>query len=149
MGAIGMMGAMACLLVLLAMAPPVTSLAEYASTWTTMGVIAKWIFFPSLGATLISGLIAIAASPAFHNAGWAWMKAASGILLFESGLVGVMGPIQQEAERATKAVVGQVDPSTLGLTLGAERMTLWILLAVATANVIFGVWRPYFGRRSM
>ena len=24
----------------------------------------------------------------------------------------------------------------------AERNTLWILLAVATANVIFGIWRP-------
>jgi hypothetical protein len=28
------------------------------------------------------------------------------------------------------------------VSLGAEKMTIWILLAVATANVVLGVWRP-------
>jgi hypothetical protein len=32
------------------------------------------------------------------------------------------------------------------MSLGAERGTLWILLTVAAANVVLGVWRPRLGR---
>jgi uncharacterized membrane protein len=142
MGAIGMMGAMAALGVMLLYAPPATALAEYAALRTAMGAVATWVFMPSLGVTLIAGLLAIAASPAFHNAGWAWVKAASGILLFESGFVGVLGPMQREAADSAKALAGTFDPALLGASLGAEKMTIWILLAVATANVVLGVWRP-------
>lgn len=145
-GAIGLMGAMASLLVLLSFIPPSTSLAEYASFRGAMGFIATWIFFPSLGLTLIAGLTAIAYSRAYHNAGWAWAKALSGILLFESGFVGVLGPMQQEAERSAAALAGKADPATLAASLSAERNTLWILLAVATFNVAFGVWRPRLTR---
>ncbi len=142
LGAIGMMGAMAALGVMLLYAPPVTSLAEYSALRTAMAAAATWVFMPSLGVTLIAGLLAIAVSPAFHNAGWAWVKAASGILLFESGFVGVLGPMQREAADSAKALAGQFDPALLGAGLGAEKMTIWILLAVATANVVLGVWRP-------
>jgi hypothetical protein len=136
------MGAMACLIVLIGSAPPPSSLAEYASARGAMSTIATWILFPSLGLTLIAGLLAIAYSKAFHNAGWAWVKAATGILMFESGFVGVLGPMQDEAARSAKALAGQADPATLAVSLGAERNTLWILLAIATANIILAIWRP-------
>jgi uncharacterized membrane protein len=147
MGAIGMMGAMAALGVMLLYAPPPTALAEYAAVRGAMAAAAQWVFMPSLGVTLIAGLLAIAASPAFHNAGWAWVKAASGILLFESGFVGVLGPMQREAADSVKALAGTFDAALLGVSLGSEKMTIWILLAVATANVVLGVWRPYLTRR--
>lgn len=136
------MGAMASLLVLASLVPPQTALAEYALMRKAMSAIATWIFFPSLGLTLIAGLVAIAYSRAFHNAGWAWLKAASGILVFESGFVGVLGPMQQEAERSAQALAGQLDTATLSTSLGAERATLWVLLAVAAANIVLGIWRP-------
>lgn len=148
MGAIGLMGAMVCLVVMLIFAPTPGALAEYAATRSAMAAISKWIFMPSLGVTLISGLLAIAISPAFHNAGWAWVKAASGILVFESGFIGILGPMQREAEMAAKVITGQADVAMLGLTLGPEKMTLWILLGVSVANVVLGVWRPYLSRRS-
>lgn len=148
LGAIGLMGAMACFLVTLIHAPSPAALPEYAATRVSMAAVAKWIFMPSLGVTLISGLLAIAISPAFHNAGWAWVKAASGILIFESGFVGILGPMQREADTAVKLIAGQGDAAMLGLTLAPEKMTLWILLAVSVANVVLGVWRPYLVRRS-
>jgi hypothetical protein len=140
------MGAMASLLVLLSVAPPPTSLAAYASTRAAMDAIGNWIFFPSLGLMLIAGILAMAYSRVYQNAGWVWMKAASGILVFEGSLVGVLGPIREEAEQSARALAGQIDPSTLALSLGSERSTLWILFAVSTANVIFGIWRPRLSR---
>lgn len=147
MGAIGLMGAMASLVVLLSLAPPPTALAAYAQIRGAMSAIATWIFFPSLALTLLSGLLAIAVTRGFHDAGWAWLKAGTGILLFESGFARVLGPMQQEAKQSAKALAGHADPATLALSLGAERGTLWVLLAVATANVVLGVWRPRLTRR--
>ncbi|MCE4223256.1 hypothetical protein HCU64_05790 [Methylobacterium sp. C25] len=147
MGAIGLMGAMASLLVMLNAMPPVSDLTAYAAMRGAMGAIATWIFFPSLGLTLIAGLLAIALNRGFHNAGWAWLKAATGILVFESGFVGVLGPMQQEADLSAGALVGKVDPAMLAQTLGPERNTLWVLLAIATVNVVLGIWRPRLSRR--
>jgi hypothetical protein len=137
---------MGSLLVLLSILPPSSSLAEYVAIRGAMSAVATWIFFPSLGLTLIAGLVAIAYSRGYHNAGWAWAKALSGILLFESGFVGVLGPMQREAERSAAALEGKADPTTLAASLSAERNTLWILLAVAAFNVAFGIWRPRLTR---
>jgi hypothetical protein len=110
-----------------------------------MGAIATWMLFPALALTLIAGLLAIAINRAYHNAGWAWVKLASGILIFE-GFVHIAGSMQEEAGRSTNAVAGQVDPTALARSLGAERTTLWMLLLVATANVGLGIWRPRLTR---
>lgn len=146
MGAIGLMGAMACLLVLLQMTPAPAELSQYALMREAISRVATWIFLPSLALTLIAGLLAIAVNRAFHNVGWPWAKALSGILLFEYGFVGVQGPMKQEAELAARAVAGEVPVTELAASLGPETMSLWILLAVATANVVLGVWRPRFTR---
>jgi hypothetical protein len=146
MGAIGLMGSIACLLVLMSVAPPPASMAGYALMHGAMAAIATWIFFPSLALALMSGLLAIAVTPGYHNAGWAWAKLATGILIFEGGLVETLGPIQEEAKRSSAALAGQLDPATLTGAYGAERSTLWVLLAVATANVVLGIWRPRLTR---
>ncbi len=141
------MGATACLLVLISFAPaPSSSLAGYASTYGAMSEIATWVFYPSLALTLVAGLLAIAVNPAYHNAGWVGAKLATGVLIFEGGLVYVQGPIRAEAERSASALAGQLDPATITGSYGAERSTLWVLLAIATANVVLGVWRPRFTR---
>jgi uncharacterized membrane protein len=145
-GAIGLMGAMICLIVLLGFAPKPTSLSEYALMSAGMNGIVTWIFMPSLALTLIAGLLAIAVNRAFHSAGWAWAKLATGILVFEWGLTAVLGPLQEEAQLSAHALTGTVDPATLAASLSAERNSLWALLAVATANVVLGIWRPRLTR---
>lgn len=126
------MGAMACLLVLLGLPDAEGSGPIKAA----MAGIATWIFFPSLALTLVPGLLAIAVTPAFHNAGWVWLKAATGILIFEGGLVYVVGPLR-----------GETGAEGLAGFVAAERATLWLLLAVSGANVALGVWRPRFTNR--
>ncbi len=84
MGAIGMMGAMACLVVLLIYAPAPSELPQYALIRGAMGGIATWVFLPSLAMTLIAGLLSLALTPAFHNAGWALVKLATAWKLWNS-----------------------------------------------------------------
>ena len=142
MGAIGLMGAMASMLVLASVAPPPTSLAGYALIRGAMAAVAKYVFFPSLVLTLVAGLLAIAYTRAYHNAGWAWVKLLTGVLIFEAGFVYIESAMVEEARRSAEALAGKLDPATLTGSLAAERGTLWVLLAVTTANVVLGVWRP-------
>jgi hypothetical protein len=142
MGSAGLLGAMASLVVMLSLAPAPSALAGYAAMRGAMGAVATWIFLPALAVTLMSGLLAMALNRAFLNAGWAWLKLATGILMFEGGLVYIQGPMKQEAELSARALAGLVDPALLAMSLPGERGTLWVLLAVATANVALGIWRP-------
>lgn len=145
-GAIGFVGAMACLLVLLSFTPAPASLPEYALMRGAMGAVAAYIFLPSLALTLVAGLLAMAINRGYHNAGWAWLKLATGILVFEWGFVAVQGSIQQEAELSARALAAEVSATTLASALDAERNSIWVLLAVGAANVVLGVWRPRLSR---
>jgi len=144
MGAIGLMGAMASLIVLFSFLPEPAALAEYARMRAGMGGIAEWVFLPSMALTLICGLLALAVNRAYQDAGWALAKLATGIIIFEWGFVAVVGPMQNEALLAARALAGEFDPAGLGKTLSAERNSLWVMFAVASANVVLGVWRPRF-----
>ncbi len=146
MGAIGFMGAMACLLVLFEFLPAPASLSEYALMRGAMGGIATWIVFPSLALTLIAGLLSMAVTRGFHSAGWAWAKLLSGVVVFEWGFAAILGPMQQEAELSADALAHKVDPSLLAASTDAECKSLWVMLALATANVILGIWRPRLTR---
>ena len=146
MGATGLIGAMACLLALIGLAPPASDASGYVAAYAAMSAVATWILVPSLALTLIAGLLAIAVNRALHNAGWAWAKLATGVLVFEGGLVNIQGPIKAEAERSAGAL-GHWDAAAVPAMSGAEQGSLWVMLAVATANVALGVWRPRFSRR--
>lgn len=148
LGASGMLGAMACLLVLLAFTPQPETLAEYARMRAAMAGIAQWILLPALGLTLVGGLFAMAMTPVFHNAGWAWVKLATGILTFEWTLVALLGPLQKQAELSAQALAGDLDPARLETALTAEQGSIWVLLSVALLNVVLGIWRPRFSRRA-
>jgi uncharacterized membrane protein len=145
-GAIGMMGALASFIVLARIAPPASSIADHALISGAMAEISRWIFLPSLAITLIAGLLAVAESRAFQNAGWVGAKLATGVLIFEGGLVHIHGAIQEEAARSARALAEQVDPATITGSFGVGQGTLWVIFAVALANVALGIWRPRFSR---
>ncbi len=129
---------MICLVVLLSPAAKPATSAGDVELLQAMASIARYVFMPSLAITLISGLISIGVTPGFHDAGWVWIKAATGLSLFEGGLQTVMGPIQS----AAKAATGAASTTALAGIARAERNSLYVLLALAFANIVLGVWRP-------
>ncbi len=149
MGAIGMAGSMASLIVLAAYLPPPQQLAQYAALRSAMGGIADWIFLPSLAITVLSGLLAFAFTKAFQRARWALVKLLGGAILFEGSLIAVHGPMRREADLSKAVLDGTAQASELGTTLSGEWIALWVMLAVATANVVLGVWRPRLGRGAL
>lgn len=143
MGGIGLLGSMAALLVMLNTLPAVDGeLAAYAHMRLTMDALARWVLLPSLGVTIVAGLLSMAAVPAYHGAGWVWAKLATGVLMFEGTLLGIQGPMEREASTAMAVLAGETSAASLALSIGAEIGSLWVLGAVAVVNVALGVWRP-------
>lgn len=149
-GSAGVIGAFATLLVLVITAPsPTESLSAYATTRLQIATVSKWVLTPSLLAVLVSGLGAMALNPGYHDAGWAWLKALTGLAMFEGTLLTVDASARRAAEWASAALQsGVIDLATLEPLLRRERGGLWALLAIALANVVLGVWRPRFRRAS-
>ena len=147
LGAIGYAGAAAGLLVLHAQLPAPEDLERFATLRMAMGAVAELILLPSIALVLVRGLLAMAFNPAFHNAGWAWLKLIFGVLVFESTLVYVQAPMERAALQAEDALAGNVPMAELTAPLGPEWGSLWVVLLLAVFNVVLGVWRPRGGRR--
>jgi uncharacterized membrane protein len=145
LAASGLTGAIAALAVVMILAPASTSAPGYLPIMVSMAKIAAWSSCPSMVLTIITGLLSIAATPGFQDAGWVWAKAATGILILEGGLH-VLGPIQDEAKRGADALASGPDAGGAASLLTSEVNTLWVLLAVSIANIALGVWRPRFPR---
>lgn len=134
--AIGVGGGLAACLVI-GLTANAASPAEFAAARQAIAAIASYVLVPSLAVVLVTGLLAIAATRAFHDAGWAWVKALLGLSLFEATLVTV-GASSRQAELAAAAA----DPGLLASLLHSERNTLLLLLGISVANVVLAVWRP-------
>jgi len=142
LSAAGLLGALACYLVLLTVAPPVESLAEYALLRHAIERVSSWVLVPSLLGVLASGLLSIAVYRPFQGARWAWAKALLGLPMFEGTLVSIQGPAENAAKVTARAVAGEVDPATLAGLIHDEWNALWLILVLSVANVVIGVWRP-------
>jgi hypothetical protein len=141
LGAVGVMGSFAACLVLV-LKGPTQPLLAYAAVRQAIAAITQWLLLPSLVIVLLSGLLAIAATSAFHNAAWAWVKMLLGLGVFEGTLVTVNASARRAAELAAMAVGGQGDPAQLAQVLRTERGGLWLLLALSLLNIVLAVWRP-------
>lgn len=133
---IGFGGALAACLVINLVANR-ASPAEFAAARQAFAAIAQYVLIPSMAVVVVSGLIALAATRAYMNAGWAWVKALLGLSVFEATLL-IVGSSQKQAELAAAAT----DVGVLDALLRSERNTLWLLIAVSIVNVVLAVWRP-------
>lgn len=148
-GAIGLLGTMLSLLVVLAALPqPADDIHSYAVLTELVDRLARWLLLPSLTVTLVSGLLAMALGTSFHGAGWAWLKLATGVLMFEGTLLTVQGPLQSEAELTRQHLAGSTTIEALANSFWAVRNSILILGGVAVFNVAIGIWRPRFSGRS-
>jgi hypothetical protein len=146
-GAVGVMGSIAACLVLV-LKGPTQPLVAYAAVRQAIAVITQWLLLPSLVIVLLSGLLAIAATSAFQNAAWAWVKGLLGLSVFEATLVTINASARRAAELAAMAATGQGDAAQLAQTLRTEMGGLWLLLALSLVNIVLAVWRPQLYRVS-
>jgi hypothetical protein len=145
-GAIGVTGAFAACIVLIAKTPTQT-LTAYAAMRQGIAALTQWLLLPSLTLVLISGLLAIAADNLYKNAAWAWIKALLGISMFEGTLLIINASSRRAAELAALAASGQGDAAQLAQVLRTESGGLWLLLGLSLANIVLAVWRPRIFRR--
>lgn len=143
LAAIGLMGGLAAYLVIVATAPR-DSLAAFLALRESLVVVAKWLILPSMLLTLVSGMLAMAVHPPFHNAGWVWAKLVSGVLIFEGTLSAVDTKARDTARLAAELAAGSGEGKEplLEALLRGEWVGLWTMLALCLANVVLGVWRP-------
>jgi hypothetical protein len=146
-GAIGVMGALAAYLVLVATAPE-QSLAGHAAVRQGIAAVSKWLLVPSLLLVLVTGLLAIAANRAYMDAGWAWIKAILGIVIFEGTLMNIDGTAQRAASLTAAAAAGEGDAALLAALLRTEWLGLWTMIALSVANIVIAVWRPRLRRQA-
>jgi hypothetical protein len=144
MSAIGLAGGLASYMMVLAATPHPSTLETYASLRASLAFVADWLILPSMVIVLASGLLAMAAHYPFLNTGWVWLKAVSGILIFEATLTSVGGPAGEAAKLTSGALAGEVDAARLDRLVRDEWGAWWMLLALSTANVLVAIWRPRF-----
>lgn len=135
--AIGVGGGLAASLIIAATANA-ASPAEHAAARHAIAAVMRYLLVPSLAGVLVTGLLAIAATRAYLDAGWAWLKALLGLSVFEATLM-TAGSSGRLAEIAAAA---GADPGLLASLLASERNTLLMLLGLSVANVVLAVWRP-------
>ena len=141
LGAAGFMGGALALIAMAGVARASAGGAGDPPLVGAMAEVAAWIVGPSMMLVVMSGLLSVAVTPAFHDVGWVWLKAGTGVLVLEGGLH-VLGPLAEAAKPGAGALARAPDPASVTRLFTAEVNTLWVLLAVSAANVALGVWRP-------
>lgn len=144
---VGLMGALVAQLILAGSGAALSD-SDHAVLRAAILLLSKWLLLPSLGLVLATGLFALAVHPPYHNARWAWLKAATTLLILEGTLGGVQGTARDAAELARRVAAGDGGAAAaLQQVLTHERGATWVILLLALLNVALGVWRPRLRRR--
>ena len=144
LSAIGLAGGLSAYMLALSAAPDISSVAEYSALRSSLANISTWLIVPSMVIVLASGLLSMAVHRPFHNALWAWTKAASGILIFEETLRAIDAPSQAAAKASARTLSGEIDVSALPSLIHDEWASWWVILALSAANIALAIWRPRF-----
>jgi O-antigen/teichoic acid export membrane protein len=147
LSAFGFTGGIIAYMLLAEYGPAPAPSREFADVRAAIYFTTRWIVTPSMLIVAVSGLLAMAVHHPFQNALWVWLKALSGLLIFEATLASVDGPARRAAKAAADAVNGDITAAALERAVIDHWGALWVLLILAVANVVLGIWRPRFRRK--
>lgn len=137
----GLIGGLSAEIVLLSTAE-ISTVDEFVWLRGTITAIGNYVLLPSLAIGLISGFLSMIVHRPFMDAGWAWIKAAIGILMFK-GILTIIGDKAAAGERLSQEIAaGASLQNSLKAMMSYEWATLWVVLGISVANVVIGVWRP-------
>ena len=97
----GLIGALVAYMLVLWKAPQ-ESVAQYADMREIISLIARFILVPSLGISLVSGLMSMMVHKPYQERRWAWAKAFLGFAMFESTLAITQAKAIDAAELAAQ-----------------------------------------------
>jgi len=139
--ACGIIGGIGCYMVLLTISVPETA-GTYADLRQSISVISNYIILPSMALVIGTGLLSMIVHQPFTEKGWVWIKAMTGILLFEGTLTIVGARASYAAQKSAEIAAGIVPADTLDSLIAREWGTLVIVMGIALLNIVLGVWRP-------
>ena len=124
---------------------PQANVAQYADMREVISLIARYILVPSLGISLVTGLVAMIVHRQYQQKRWAWAKAVLGLSMFESTLAVTQTKAHDAAAFAAQIVQGN-DPTRaatlLAEAIASEWTVLLTILALCLAQTALGIWRP-------
>ncbi|MEL7200950.1 MAG: hypothetical protein AAGK25_05040 [Pseudomonadota bacterium] len=141
LSAAGLLGGLACYMILLVTAQPQT-VAAYVDLRGAIMAVCNLLIIPSLGVVLVSGLFAMAVHYPFCEKGWAVLKAALGIVMFKGTLHAVWAKGAEGKAAAEKLLAQGNDMTAISNAMAMEWAALWIIMGLCILNVVLGVWRP-------
>lgn len=146
LAACGLIGGLLVYMLLLVEARQDTAEA-YADLRWSISQLSDYVLMPSLAVVVVSGLLSMVVHRPYMDKRWAWVKAASGILMFKGVLTIVGAKANYAAGVAEQIARGEATRESLDAALAYEWYALGAILALSVANVILGVWRPRLKRR--
>lgn len=142
----GLIGALAGYMIVLIASPQDTP-AAYADMRQSINALSNYLLLPSLAVALVSGLVSMIVQPVFLERRWVWVKALSGLAMFEGTLAIIGAKANHAAEVSIQIAEGTAKPDALDTALAYEWYSLAFITALAVANIALGVWRPRLGKR--
>ena len=104
----------------------------------SIATVSNYVLLPSLAVALVSGLWSMAIHAPFRDKGWAWLKAALGILMFKGVLTILGAKADHAAAVAERIAAGEAASQVLETALAYEWHTLLTVMALSVANVVLG-----------
>lgn len=144
----GVVGALLAYMVVLIYAPHDTP-QDYADMRKTVLALCNYILIPSLGISLITGLLAMVVHKPYMDRRWAWAKALLGMSMFESTFAIVGSKADYAAKLSQRIANGEASADILATTLHSEWTSLGAIMALSIANIVLGVWRPKLKRKTV
>lgn len=148
-GAVLLAGGLGSFMLALTFGPGIDDAAGYAALRQSLAGVANWIIVPGMGLVTTSGLLAMGVHHPFQDQPWVWVKAVSGILIFEATLASVAGPADRAAEVARQVMDGELAAAELALRVDDKWVAWWVLMILSALNVAFAIWRPRLGRKKI